>query len=395
MNICLAALLLFSSGNAQDVAGRWRAWVFNDANEQVEFDLDVSSTAGKFSGALVNGDDRVASSSGSFDGKTLRLLFDFYDAELTATLVDSELEGVYVRRYKKDKLTRIFHATRKQPPAGRAMLRNDITGDWRLDVEEKKGVRATWRATFTQSGGEVRGTLMPVSGDWGTLTGSFQSGELRMSRFDGIRALLLRARLTSVGKLEGKLNSSMPFLGTRAAQSSSKPTDPETYTRMIDPSIPLRFAFPDLSGKIVSLEDARFKNKVVVVTIMGSWCPNCHEEAAVLKELYERYHAKGLEIVALAFEYTGEVPRDREQVRRFVARHQIPYLTLLAGTTEEGEVERKLMLLNFGAYPTSLYVGRDGLVKKIHAGFDGPATGAAHERLKSEMDAYVRDLLAK
>ena len=39
-----------------------------------------------------------------------------------------------------------------------------------------------------------------------------------------------------------------------------------------------------------------------------------------LVDLYRRYHAQGLEIVMLGFEYTGIVDRDREQLRRFAAR---------------------------------------------------------------------------
>ncbi len=145
---------------------------------------------------------------------------------------------------------------------------------------------------------------------------------------------------------------------------------------------------------MVSNADARFKNKVVIVTISGSWCPNCHDEAPVLVDLYNRYHAQGLEIVMLGFEYTGILDRDREQLRRFAARYHIEFPVLLAGTTEPGEVARKLpQLENFGAFPTGIFIGRDGRVKEIHAGFEGPATGERFLQLKARLDALVRRLL--
>jgi len=164
---------------------------------------------------------------------------------------------------------------------------------------------------------------------------------------------------------------------------------------MANPVEPLRFSFPDLEGKIVSASDERFKNKVVVVTITGSWCPNCHEEAPLLQEFYERYRAEGFEAVALAFEYTGDAPRDLEQVKIFGKRHKISYPMLLAGSTDEGEISRKLpQLVNFGAYPTTIFIGRDGLVKRIHSGFEGKATGARFTKLKAEYEAQIKELLA-
>jgi len=163
---------------------------------------------------------------------------------------------------------------------------------------------------------------------------------------------------------------------------------------MSNPSEPLRFSFPDLDGKDVSSTDDRFKNKVVAVSITGSWCPNCHEEAPFLQEMYDRYGAQGFQPVALAFEYTGETARDLEQVKIFAKRHNLKYPVLLAGSTEEGQIQQKLpQLINFGAYPTTIFIGRDGLVKRIHAGFEGRATGERFTRLKSELEELIKELL--
>ncbi|MGH6631316.1 MAG: TlpA disulfide reductase family protein, partial [Burkholderiales bacterium] len=170
--------------------------------------------------------------------------------------------------------------------------------------------------------------------------------------------------------------------------------DPYTYTRMSNPTEPFRFSFPDLDGKAVSWSDARFKGNVVLVTVTGSWCPNCHDEAPVLEEFYQRYKSQGLEVVALAFEYTGEAERDLEQLKIFANRHGVTYPMLLAGTTEDGDARAKMpQLANFGAFQTTIYIGRDGLVKHIHAGFEGKATGQRFTKLKSEMETLIKELL--
>jgi len=169
--------------------------------------------------------------------------------------------------------------------------------------------------------------------------------------------------------------------------------DPMNYTRMANAGEPFRFSFPDLNGQLVAWNDARFKNKVVVVSITGSWCPNCHEETPFLQELYARYKEQGLEAVALAFEYTGQVTRDLEQVKIFAKRHGVQYPMLLAGSTEDAQ-QKLPQLVNFGAYPTSIFIGRDGLVKRVHAGFEGKATGERFTKLKAEIEELVKDLLS-
>jgi peroxiredoxin len=392
------ALAACSSRSAATLNGVWQATVLNKAGEEIGFQLELQRNGEQVSGALVNGDQRVESTSGSFDGQTLKLRYDFYDGELTANLVDGELRGDFKRQLRKDILRRELRAWRAPTSAKtKAAPSADLSGDWLLRVGEGDKQR-TWRASFKQQGSDVTGTIIPLSGDWGTMTGSFENGELRLTRFDGINAYLLKVKLTSEGKLEGMINSERKVVAERAAQAQLADLpplpDPNNYTKFKNPAESFRFSFPDLDGNVVSSTDERFRNKVVIVTIGGTWCPNCHEEAAVLRDFYDRYGAQGLEIVGLMFEYTGEAARDREQIRIFARRHNLRYPLLLAGTTEEGEVEKKLpQLENFSAYPTAIFLGRDGRVKRIHAGFEGQAAGARHTQLKAELEEYVQELL--
>jgi peroxiredoxin len=407
LSVALAALslgwLAFSAcrqGAKDPLSGVWRAVVLNKAGDEVAFQLDLKRAGGQVIGALVNGDERLASTSGSFDGKTLKLRYDFYDGDLTATLADGTLHGAFERQRHKEILRRELRAWRETNEA-RPVATNsaDLSGDWVLRVVRIGGDQARiWRASLHQNGTALSGTIIPLSGDWGTMTGTFENGQLTLSRFDGINAHLFKAKLNPRGQLEGQLDSQDKVVAERDDKTRGDalpaPPNPLAYTKLKNPNEPFRFSFPDLDHRIISSTDARFQNKVVIVTITGSWCPNCHDEAVVLNDLYARYHARGLEVIGLAFEYTGQAERDREQVKIFARRHQIPYPMLLAGTTEEGDLEKKLpQLVNFGAFPTTIFIGRDGLVKKIHAGFEGPATGARFTRLKAELEEIVKELL--
>ncbi len=387
--------------------GIWRGTLKTNAGEEVAFTLEVKSAgqsaAGltQVTGALINGDDRVVSTEGVIDGPSLKLRYDFYDGALLARLNGDELQGTFVRQWQKQTLTRELRATRSAAAPAVAGSATDLTGDWVLKVGEGEQQRL-WRASFKTANGQASGTIIPVSGDWGQLSGTFTADNtLTLNRFDGINARIFKAMLQSDGTLAGYVDLGLfdPKRKVVAERINAKNKklvaslpDPNTYTRMSNASEPFIFSFPDLDGKVVAWNDARFKNKVVVVSITGSWCPNCHEETPFLQELYARYQPQGLEIVALAFEYTGEVARDLEQVRIFAQRHGVQYPVLLAGSTEDAS--KKLpQLVNFGAYPTAIFIGRDGLVKRIHAGFEGRATGARFIRLKAEVEALVNDLL--
>ncbi|MBS1789359.1 MAG: TlpA family protein disulfide reductase [Acidobacteria bacterium] len=399
-------LVVTSCGRkAADPIGIWRGAIRNDSGETVAFTLAVKRNGDKLVGELVNGDERTTSTSGSFANGTLTLRYDFYDAGLVATIDGDHLQGTFERQWQKQRLKRELHAMRNaaaKPVSGNPS--QEITGEWVLTVGEEPKL-SYWRAAFHQQGGEVSGTIIPVSGDWGQMTGGFENGELRLNRFDGINCRVFRAKLTPEGKLEGIADFGLfdpvrKVVAERITESNkaivANLPDPMNHTRMSNPAEPLRFSFPDLNGNLVSNTDELFKNKVVAVSITGSWCPNCHEEAPFLQEMFERYGSQGFQPVALAFEYSGDAARDLEQVKIFAKRLGLKYPVLLAGSTEEGQIQQKLpQLVGFGAYPTTIFIGRDGLVKHIHAGFEGRATGERFVKLKTDLEEIIRTLLAE
>jgi thiol-disulfide isomerase/thioredoxin len=408
LSLVIFALVFSSCKKAADPVGVWRGTIRNNSGEEVAFTLEVKREGDKIVGSLVNGDERTVSSGGSFEGNTLKLRYDFYDAQLNALINGDELGGAFTRQWRKQTLARKLSAKREAYSGAAARAASiastpagDISGEWVMRVGEEPKL-SYWRAAFKQQGAKAQGTIIPISGDWGEMTGSFENNRLTLNRFDGINCRVFKATLTPQGALEGfvdfGINEPKRKVVAERLTAENKSAvgslpDPNAYTRMGNAAEPFRFSFPDTEGRTVSSSDDRFKNKVVVVTVTGSWCPNCYDEGPVLQEFYDRYKGQGLEVVALAFEYTGNAPRDTEQVKIFAKRLGASYPMLYGGSVED--TEKKLpQLVNFGAYPTTIYIGRDGLVKIIHAGFEGKATGERFVRLKAEMEALIQELLA-
>ena len=400
----LLFLALTACQRPSNPEGAWRGTIKNNSGETVAFTLEVKRDGDKLTGDLINGDERTVSTAASFEGGQIKLRYDFYAAELLATIDGDHLQGTFDRQWGKTRLTREIHAQRNSAAKASTNSGESVGGEWVMTVTQAGRV-SYWRAAFLQVNGEVSGTIIPVSGDWGTMTGSIENGELRLNRFDGINCRVFRAKLTPEGKLEGIVDFGLfdpirTVVAERITDSNkaivANLPDPMNHTRMSNPAEAFRFSFPDLNGKTVSNTDELFKNKVVAVSITGSWCPNCHEESPFLQEMFDRYGKEGFQPVALAFEYSGEFARDLEQVKIFAKRHSLKYPVLLAGSTEESQIQQKLpQLVGFGAYPTTVFIGRDGLVKRIHAGFEGRATGERFTKLKTELENLIKELLAE
>lgn len=428
---CTAAVLVFTSlAGAQrkaktrpdPLSGRWDASL-EVPSGPVAFGLELIRRGTVVGGNILNGPERMALSPGSFDGTTVVLRLDEYDGRITATFEDAaktRLVGQYQRQTRNGIGTYKFAATRAAKPAAGPIMAAavdssmEVSGDWVMTIHDPKTSTdeindATFTAKPSRAAGvvDVTGTIIPVSGDYGLLAGTIRrdpasgAATLRMSRFDGIHVVKIEGRMQDDGSLTGTFSSGLSFEATwkavrkgSTAAGDPEPGDPFTLTRVKDPSAAFAFSLPDTAGATVSLADERYRGKVVLVDIMGTWCPNCHDSAPLLQDLFHRYRSRGLEVVMLAYEYTPDTARNARQIDIFRKKYGIEFPILMAGTTAEGQIAKTLPQLDgFGAYPTTIFIGRDGRVRRIHAGFSGPATGERHTHVKREFEALVKELL--
>jgi thiol-disulfide isomerase/thioredoxin len=345
-------------------------------------------------GSFFNGDDKVTSTSGQFANGSLVLSFDEYGSKVEATFKDGRLEGQYSRGTRGAPYP--FQARRFSAiDVGDAKIPS-IAGLWNIQVKSSKGESA-WQLIVRQSGAEASAAILRIDGDTGTLTGAYRDGKFVLSHFSGARPLRLELVPAAEGTLTVIQNKENPLTAFRADQALAKglpqPSDPSRFTSVKDPSEPLRFSFPDLDGKLVSNTDPRFRGKVVIVNISGSWCPNCHDETPFLVELYKKYRSRGLEIVGLSFEEEAQL-KNPVRLRAFMKRYGVDYTVLLPG--EPKELNDKLPQgVNLNSFPTSFFLGRDGRVRSAHAGFPSKASGKFHTEAKEEIAALVERLLAE
>ncbi|NYF79544.1 redoxin domain-containing protein [Granulicella arctica] len=368
--------------------------------QQVPLTLQITGKGDKLQAALRNGPESSPATSAVLTGNHLVLTFNYFARTLDATLDNGTLTGTFGSTAAG--ATRIpvqlTTATTKDPSGNTPP---SIDGDWEVEVKSAKGESA-WQLRVEQKGSDLRAVIQRIDGDTGSLYGSGKSGEpiYKVSHFTAAGPALYSFAPQPDGTLllSNLLNDKQTNLVAHRPAEARKqnlpaPTDPTQQTTLKDPTTPLQFSAPDLSGKLVSSKDVQFDGKVVIVAVGGSWCPNCHDEAPFLESLYKQFHTRGLEIVNLSFEEADQL-KDPTRLHAFIQRYGITYTVLLAGEPEQLN-EKITQANNLNCWPTSFFIGRDGRVKEIHAGFAGPANPPAHEELTKSVTALVEQLLAE
>lgn len=392
--LALAATVSAQSGDPR-IVGRWNA-IIQINGAETPFPLEVSGAGATVTASFFNGDDPYPSTEGRFESGKLTLKWDYYAATLEATLQDGVLIGQYAgtRIMKGPFPIRATRAAANEPK--RSDMVPNVDGLWEIPNKSGKGESA-WRFIVQQSGAKAVATILRVDGDTGTISGTFQAGKFVLSHFDGARAHLLQITPASDGTLDILQDANRKLTAYRPAAARAKglpePTDPDQHTTMKDPSEPFRFGFPDLNGRVVSNTDPRFRGKVLVLEITGSWCPNCHDEAPFLAEMYRKYGAQGLEIVSLSFEEAEQL-QDPTRLRAFVKRYGLEFPVLLCGQPEEANAKLP-QLVNWNTWPATLFIDRRGKVRGIHAGFPSPGSGDLYRQAKDEFNVEAGRLLAE
>lgn len=391
-----------TKNNAQELpTGQWRG-EFTVQNEVAPFNFDVEDdTAGSVNVFLLNADERILLKGIRYESDSVIIPIELYDAVLIAKVNDDSLSG-FLRKNQDAAQGLPFKAARNQDYRFAVKSKNapkSVKGKWSVNlISERNGKPHTNKTVglFEQEGSKVTGTILTTTGDYRYLEGVLDGNELKMSAFSGFNPLLILARLTDEGTIQGEFISPRGKTTLQAVRDdAAELPDPYSLTYLKDGSEKLSFSFPDLqTGRPVSLQDDKYKDKVVIVTITGSWCPNCIDEAAFLAPWYKENKDRGVEIIGLTFELKDDIDFARTRVGKMIEEFDIEYDILFAGSTDKASVAEKLPQLNAVlSYPTTFFIDKNGKVRKIHTGYTGPATGIYYEEFIQEFNETVTALL--
>jgi thiol-disulfide isomerase/thioredoxin len=376
---------------APSPAGPWKA-VLDLAGGALPFVLQIDAKGEGWKGRLCNGDACQSFSAVRMEGDSIVLEIADYAAVLKASMRPDSLVGYYHNVGSSGPRTIPFRAARGRWPATKGSAR--LVGRWDATYYQDLGSSPRVFDLRNEPAG-FRGTIISSTTDYGPFSGAVVGDSFAIGLFDGSFVYLLTGKLvgdTLRGVFHAGLRTQTPWTAVRSTGAPHL-RSPAEISRA-DTTAPLRFEFPDLQGRLVRNDDPRFRGKVLLVDIFGTWCPTCHDATPELLQLYRRYRPRGLEIVGLAFEATGDTAVDARQVRRYRDKFGIRFPLLLAGVSDNESIAAALpQLKDVTAFPTAVFLGRDGRVRRIHAGFHGLAAGPQHRRMVQEFEAEIERLL--
>ncbi|MFM6915737.1 MAG: peroxiredoxin family protein [Aquirufa sp.] len=384
------------------VSGLWRASIATHGGElPIHLEINPGSKAGYLAIQVINGAEKSSLGESYFRGDSLVIPFDLYDSEfLFRVTKNNEMKGYFVKK-RNEKTVYRLPVTAISGAADRFVglqpATVNISGKWMADFFSDATNHSPGVGIFEQKGNQVTGTFLRTSGDYRFLQGNVSGDSLLLSYFDGSGIYMLRAKVKA-NTFTGRFTAGLS--GERKVEGQLDPNaalpDLKKLTFLKPGFDRIDFTLPTTSGEQVSLKDERFKNKVVVIELMGSWCPNCLDESRYLSPFYKRYKDKGVEVLGVAFENSADIAVSGPKINNFQKKIGISYPLLFAGTAEDKTIEKVLpMLSKMNGYPTTFIIDKKGMVREIHTGFSGPGTGKYYADWISDFEHTIQSLLAE
>lgn len=373
--------------------GLWRATLaLPDA--PLPFNFEMKQENGKYVMEIINGEERIDADEITIKDDSMFVHLPVFDSEFRLKMEDKSMHGEWINYARRETPRIKFNAEygNGQRFISSTPANKNISGRWEAWLDAGTPDSSLAIGVFTQQEQIVNGTFLSASGDHRYLSGIVNGDTLWLSTFDGSHCWLYRA-IISDDKMNGTMWSGNNSKSGWIAKRNEKIELPDASKITSMSSKPI-FTFPDADSNLVSINDDRFKNKAVLIQIMGSWCPNCLDETKFFVEYYNKHHREGLEIIGLAFEKTADFKKAAANLKRLKQRYNIPYPLLYAGFIGKDAVKKALPSINnFFSYPTTIFINRKGEIVKAHAGFSGPATGSDFELYKEEFDRTMKTLL--
>ncbi|MDC8004910.1 TlpA disulfide reductase family protein [Aureisphaera galaxeae] len=395
--ILLLAFVSLFSCNKEPVKpklGPWRVVLEVQDGKELPFMIDWKED---LHWVVSNADERIDITDIQVNGDSITIAHPVFEGVFKGVFTADKVTGSFI----KPSLDRVvpFEMVHGDAPrfiVGQVSDQN-VSGNWEmLFSAHSPEDRYIAKGIFEQQGDKVTGTIRTTTGDYRYLEGVMDGSTLKLSTFDGAHAFLFEAEVKDTilyGNFYSGNHWKEPFSAKR--NETYELPDENTLTYLKEGYDRFDFSFPDTDGTIVSLSDEKFKDKVVVVQIMGTWCPNCLEETQYYTEYLTKNPSPNLEFISLAFEYA---PKERaiRGINKLKTSVGVPYPILLAqyGSSSKQKANEKLPMLNHVlSYPTTIFIDREGAVRKIHTGFNGKATGEKYTQFTQEFEAFLTQLL--
>ncbi len=374
--------------------GIWRGEI-SMQNKIVPFNFEIKKNDSTYTIDLINGGETLDLGTAITRNDSLFFSLHIFDIDIKAKIKDTILEGVYVKNYATNYILPFKATFGKKNRVDTLESSTLFDGKWDVTFIGKNNETSKAIGLFNKKGDMLTGTFLTPTGDYRFLDGFTKNNTFTLYSFDGNHAFIFEATIKN-DTLKGDFWSGKTFHEKFIAVRDENVTlpDPNKLTFLKEGYDKIEFSFPDLNKKMVSLTDDKYKNKVVILQIFGTWCPNCMDETKFYTKWYNENKDRGVEIIGLAYEIKDDFDYAKKRVEKMKKQLHVNYDFLIAGTSSNGAAAKTLPMLNhIMSFPTTIIIDKKGKVRKIHTGFSGPATGDYYQKFIDEFNHTIDKLL--
>lgn len=381
--------------SAQLKPGLWRGEFQLNDSTVLPFHFEVKGNTWD----IINARERITVNEITYSADSIIVKLPIFDSEIRSKIKGDSLEGNFLNHARTNLNVVPFRAfADKHEPMVNGFELKNFEGRWEVTFAGDEPPLNKAVGEFSQQGNHITGTFLTPTGDYRYLEGYADGNEMYLSCFDGSHLFYFNAVMNPDEVLEGNYYSGMHWHDTWKAfrNEDARLPNPDSLTFLKKGYDKVAFTFPDSDSIMVSLSDQKFAGKVLVVQIMGTWCPNCMDETAFLAPYYNKNKSRGLEIIALDYEKIPTLSTAKRNLQRLKDRYGISYTLLFAGSTDQAKRDKTLpMLSSIISFPTTIIIDKKGRVRNINTGFSGPATGIYFEKWKSDFTGLIEKLLTE
>lgn len=403
MVLCIALLCACNSGteSSQEAAptpllpGKWSV-TMDAGNTQIPLRMYITE---QMEVQFINGTEVIKAGQPGIKNDSLYIELPVYGTYLTGYITDSA------------SFSGSWHYPQRAPDYTIPFKANYLHSQSTQDSDSEQNYESRYAVRFSpdtedeypavglfhQADSRITGTFLTETGDYRFLEGEVDGSSFWLSCFDGAHLFHFDGEGWGTNSITGNFYSGKHWQEPWSAELNDQASlrHPDSLTYMVDPTEDFELNLVRTDGEFVHFDKGDFQDKVTIVQIFGSWCPNCLDESIYYNALYSKYQEQGLQIIPVAFERSEDFETSSIGVQRYLNELDVEYPGYIGGKASKKVAAETFPMLNhIISFPTSIFIDKTGEVRKVHTGFYGPGTGEYYTRYTERTDLFIKQLLA-
>ncbi len=372
--------------------GKWRG-LLHYKEAKVPFTFHIDSKGRETNMKLINGLEERRLNEMKFDGDSVKIPLGVFDANLFGHYSNDYINGEWVKHYKDYSIK--FEAFHNQSRFKKNQtVHSAIDSVWSITFKPADSDPYPGIGLFQEKDGNVRGTIMTEVSDFRYFEGILDGDSIKLSSFDGTHGFGFYGKRTET-KWKGILHFDYQYSESWEAvyDSTASLQDPFEIIDLTGEKYKPYYDILSIGSGYDIIDTSRYAGKVLIIQIFGTWCPNSYDQTKYLVEWYKNDKPENLEILASSFEPNYSKSYGLRRINEYKNDMDIPYEVVLGGRLSKTQAAMPFPFMDrIVAFPTLVFVGRDGYVKKVLSYFNGPATGYYYKQFVKKFEALVDEL---